>query len=91
MSPTLLNRREHGYDVRLFTKDHPPAHVHVFNGDNEAKVGLQPVLILDNWGFSNRDTKAILELIEEHQEMLLIEWDKYHPIRDKGEKGDTSE
>ena len=84
MSPTLLNRREHGYDVRFFTKDHPPAHVHVFNGDNEAKVALEPVTILDNWGFNNREIKAILELIEENQDMLLAEWDKYHPIRNAG-------
>jgi uncharacterized protein DUF4160 len=91
MSPTLLNRREHGYDVRLFTKDHPPAHVHVFNGDNEAKVGLEPVAMLDNWGFNNREIKTILELIEENQAMLLTEWDKYHPIRSAGGEGDSSE
>ena len=81
MSPTLLNRKEHGYDVRLYTKDHPPAHVHVFNGENEAKVGLDPMEILDNWGFRERELKQIMELIENNREMLLREWDQYHPIR----------
>jgi hypothetical protein len=73
MSPTLFNRKQHGYDVRLYTKDHPPAHVHVFNGDNEARVGLEPVEIMDNWGFNNRETKAILELVQANHEMLLAE------------------
>jgi hypothetical protein len=81
MSPTLLNRREHGYDVRLYTKDHAPAHVHVFDGEKEAKVSLEPVEILDNEGFNKRQLGQIQELIEEHLEMLLSEWDKYHPIR----------
>lgn len=81
MSPTLLNRREHGFDVRLYTKDHPPAHVHVFKGENEAKVALKPVSVLDNSGFNNRELKEVTELISAHQEMLLTEWDKYHPIR----------
>jgi len=81
MSPTLLNRWEHGYDVRLFTKDHPPAHVHVFDGEKEAKIALDPISALDNWGFNSRELKRILELIEEHIATLLAEWDRYHPIR----------
>jgi hypothetical protein len=47
--------------------------------------------MLDNWGFNNREIKAILELIEENQEMLRTEWDKYHPIRSAGGEGDSSE
>jgi hypothetical protein len=81
MSPTLLNRREHGYDVRLYTKDHPPAHVHVFDGEKEAKISLDPIETLENSGFNNRELKQITELIEEHQETLLAAWDKYHPVR----------
>lgn len=88
MSPTLLNRREHGFDVRLFTKDHLPAHVHVVQSDNEAKVGLDPVEILDNWGFNSREINRIVELITENQAMLLAEWDKYHPARKEGEMPD---
>lgn len=91
MSPTLLNRREHGFDVRIYTKDHPPAHVHVFSSGNEAKVGLEPVEILDNWGFNNREVKAILELVTENLESLLLEWDKYHPIRHAGDQNELSE
>jgi hypothetical protein len=81
MSPTILSRRGYGYDVRIYTKDHAPAHVHVFNGDNEAKIGLDPVVELENWGFTNREVKQILELVETNREILLMEWDKYHPVR----------
>ena len=27
---TVLYRQRHGYDVRIHTDDHPPAHVHVW-------------------------------------------------------------
>lgn len=81
MSPTVLKRREHGFDVRIYTKDHVPAHVHVFDGENEAKVGLEPVNVLDNWGFNSRELKQITELITENLEILLTEWDEYHPVR----------
>jgi hypothetical protein len=69
--PTILNRRQHGYDVRRYTKDHPPAHVHVFEGENEAKVGLNPVAMLDNWGFNNREIGRILALIEDNHAILM--------------------
>lgn len=91
MSPTVLNRREHGFDVRIYTKDHAPAHVHVFNSDSEAKVSLDPIEVLDNWGFSNRAIKTICDLILEHQVRLLQVWDTYHPIRHKGDENDSSE
>lgn len=91
MSPTVLNRREHGFDVRIYTKDHAPAHVHVFNGDNEAKVSLDPIEVIDNWGFSNRAIKTICDLILEHQARLLQVWDMYHPIRHEGDENDPSE
>lgn len=79
--PTLLNRREHGFDVRLYTKDHPPAHVHVVHEDKEAKLSLEPIAVLDNWGFNSRELSKITALITEHQLALLAEWDRYHPVR----------
>jgi hypothetical protein len=79
--PTLLNRREHGFDVRLYTKDHPPAPVHVFYGEKEAKIGLEPIAILDNWGFNHREQARILALIEDNYAILIGEWDQYHPAR----------
>lgn len=91
MLPTVLNKREHGFDVRIYTKDHMPAHVHVFNGENEAKVSLEPVEIMDNWGFGNRDIKNILELVLEHHARLLQVWDTYHPIRHEGDENDSPE
>lgn len=79
MSPTVLN--EDGYQVMIYLNDHTPAHVHVFKAENEAKVQLDPVEIMDNEGFNTRQLKAIRTLITEHQDELLGEWDKYHPNR----------
>jgi len=36
--PTVL--REGGFEVVIYTNDHPPTHVHVFNTDGEAIINL---------------------------------------------------
>lgn len=79
MSPTVL--REKGYRVMIFTDDHTPAHVHVFSAGKEAKIALDPILVIDNGGFGRREINDILALIEEHQNFLLVKWDMYHPKR----------
>jgi len=42
--PTIL--RQGGFDVMIFTNDHPPAHVHLFKAGAEAVLDLAPVA----WG-----------------------------------------
>jgi hypothetical protein len=79
MSPTIL--REAGYELRIYFNDHPPAHVHVLKGESEVRIGLDPVEIKTNWGFNNRQLRAILEIVRQHRDELLEQWDKYHPIR----------
>ena len=39
MMPTVL--REHGFKVRIYTKDHDPMHVHVERGDGVAAIFLE--------------------------------------------------
>lgn len=75
MSPTLLNER--GYRVVMYLNDHAPAHVHVKKDRNEARVQLEPVQIMDNWGYNPREISAIVEIIEQHQAFLLDVWDSY--------------
>lgn len=75
----LLDRRKgHGFDVYIFTRDeHPPAHVHVFRGDQDAVVTLTTMEIRPNSSFNSRDIGKILDLIAENREMLLEAWDTY--------------
>ena len=76
MSPTVL--REDGYQVKIYLNDHPPAHVHVVRAGKEARVGLDPIVVHNNWGFNNRELSKIQDIIEANQSLLLAEWDKYH-------------
>lgn len=79
MSPTVLN--QDGYQVMIYLNDHTPAHVHVYKAENEARVQLDPVEIMDSEGFNTRELKAVRKLISENQEYLLEKWDEYHPAR----------
>ncbi len=79
MSPTIIRPRN--YRVIIFTNDHPPAHVHVRRAGNEARVGLEPVVLLDNYGFSSREVKQILQIVRDNQTALLTSWDSIHPSR----------
>jgi len=65
----------------IFTNDHSPAHVHVRRAGNEARINLDPIEVMNNYGFSNREIKQILRIIEDNQTLLLTEWDNIHPSR----------
>ena len=77
MSPIVL--RQGKYEVVIYTRDHYPAHVHVFSTDKGAKIKIRPAEVMENWGFNSREIKQILALVEAHQSFLLAEWRKYHP------------
>ena len=76
---TILNRRQHGFDVRIFTREHGPAHVHVFRGEKRVTVFLDPLRFYENKGFTNRDLRRIRELLEAHVYTMLREWERLHP------------
>jgi hypothetical protein len=76
MSPVVL--RSGQYTVVIYTKDHPPAHVHVRSAEKEARITLDPVEVMDNYGFKPSEIRAILKLIQSHQEELLAKWREIH-------------
>ncbi len=75
---TVLNRRRDGYDVRIFTDDHLPAHVHVFKGGKQVQAYLEPIEFENNRGFNTRELGRIHELIEDNMELLQAVWIQYH-------------
>ncbi len=81
MSPRVL--QEGGYRIAIFTHDHLPPHVHVKRGENGAKIQVDPVIVLANWGFNSRELGRIQQIIMEHQAELLGEWAKLHPGEEK--------
>lgn len=66
----------------IWPNDHSPAHVHVFSGDGEAKIGIgatrsHPWLI-ENRRMSRRDLAMALAKVFEHRELLLSKWKEIH-------------
>lgn len=79
MSPTIV--REQGYSIIIFPNDHAPAHVHVRAAGDVARVQLEPLQLLDAYGYNNRQVRANIELVEKHRDQLLRTWDAIHPER----------
>ena len=79
--PTVL--RVGGYQFIIFTSDHPPAHVHVRRDGKLAKVSLENVIFDRTGGFNGGEQSRILEIIRDHREFLLAEWDRFYPPEEK--------
>ena len=76
---TVLYRQRHGYDVRIFTREHGPAHVHVFKAEKRVKVYLEPIRFSQNKGFTSREIRQIRELLSEHMQLIRREWERLDP------------
>lgn len=83
--PTLL--RESGFEVRIYTLDHPPPHVHVAKAGAVVKIDLatdQAVEIVGS--ISDRDVKRAEQLVAGHARFLKQEWEKLHGGRERDRK-----
>jgi len=74
--PTVL--RQEGYDVVIRSNDHEPAHVHVFEGDGESKINLDPVEVKQVWNMKRQIARKARRIVSENQEYLLQRWDEIH-------------
>lgn len=84
MSPTII--RESGFRVMIYFKplEHDPPHVHVLNAGGEARIALgdertAPTL----WDYTMRqaDVAKALRIVDEHQAVLLVAWDRINGSR----------
>ena len=76
MSPTIF--REKGYRFFFFSREETRMHVHVYCGDGEAKIWLEPEIELaKNYGLSRLQLKQIEEIIEDHYNELTSAWQQH--------------
>ena len=76
MSPTIF--REKGYRFFFFSREETRMHVHVYCGDGEAKLWLEPEIELArNYRLSRLQLKQIEEIIEDHYDELTSAWQKH--------------
>jgi Domain of unknown function (DUF4160) len=75
--PTIV--REDGYEIRIYTLDHPPPHVHVAKAGAVLKIDLATCLVIEIVGtISNREAKRAEDLVAKHAPLLKKEWTKIH-------------
>jgi hypothetical protein len=75
--PTLV--REGGFEVRIYTFDHPPPHVHVAKAGAVVKIDLASHHAVEIVGpISDRDGKRAELLVARHAQFLRSEWKKIH-------------
>ncbi len=83
--PTLI--REDGFEVRIYTLDHPPPHVHVAKAGAVVKVDLATHHAIEIVGsISDRDVKRAEQLVARDAQFLKQEWEKLHGGRERNRK-----
>ena len=80
--PTLI--REDGFEIRIYTLDHPPPHVHVSKAGAVVKIDLSTQHAVEIVGsISDRDVKRAEQLVARHRQLLKQEWEKLHGDRER--------
>jgi hypothetical protein len=78
--PTVL--REGGFYFRIYTDDHPPAHVHVVRAGEEAVINLGSDImrpwVRDNFGMNRKNLRGAFLIANERQTFFLQEWRRLH-------------
>ncbi|MEX1116868.1 MAG: DUF4160 domain-containing protein [Akkermansiaceae bacterium] len=75
--PTVL--RSGPYRVYFYSHEpNEPPHVHVDHSGATCKFWLCPVSLASNLGFKAQELRVIEQLIEDHADDLLKEWEAVH-------------
>ncbi|MCA1568280.1 MAG: DUF4160 domain-containing protein [Acidobacteria bacterium] len=79
--PTVL--RHNGFQVRIYTNDHPPSHVHVFKAEGELVFNLgseseAPRMVKELSPMNPSDARQAGAIVREQKHYLLREWRKIH-------------
>ena len=75
--PTLL--RHGGFEIRIYTLDHPPPHVHAFKAGAVVKIDLSTCMVTEIVGdISDRDVRRAERLVAEHAHALQQAWERLH-------------
>ena len=75
--PTVI--RQAGFELRIYTLDHPPPHVHVWKAGAVVKIDLATAEVVEVAGaISDRDVKRAERLVARNSARLKREWAKLH-------------
>jgi hypothetical protein len=75
--PTII--REDGYEIRIYTLDRAPPHVHVAKAAAVLKIDLATCQVIEIVGtISDREVKRAEGLVAKHEQLLKKEWTNIH-------------
>lgn len=78
--PTVV--RETGFAIRLFTRDHPPPHVHVERTGAMLKIDLGTCEVVAIAGrVSDQDIRRAERIVKKHAPELREHWERLHGHR----------
>ena len=74
--------RERGFQVRIYTLDHPPPHVHVAKAGAIVRIDLTTHQATEIVGsISDHEVKAAERLVAQNATLLKEHWEKIHGHR----------
>lgn len=75
--PTI--HRERGYRFHFFSDERQePPHVHVQQGDGEAKLWLADGSLAYSVGFGAAQLRVVRQIVKANRESMLRAWREYH-------------
>lgn len=76
MLPTVL--RIKGYRIFFYSNEGTePPHIHVEKAGHQAKFWLEPIELASNDGFSRREIRELILIIESNRESFIEKWNEY--------------
>jgi hypothetical protein len=63
----------YGIIIRMYHRDHPPAHFHVFYQGNDAKIDIEKLALMAGY-LPRRALGLVLDWAELHQNELRVNW-----------------
>jgi len=75
--PTVLRIGPYRFHFYSRENDEPP-HIHVSRDNCEAKFWLAPVSLAVNYGYGAAELNVIRRHVEEHCQVLIAEYRKFH-------------
>jgi hypothetical protein len=64
----------YGIFIRMFWKDHSPPHFHAVYAENEAKIDIHTLEVMEG-GLPRRALVLVLEWAQEHRTELIEDWE----------------
>lgn len=64
----------YGILIRMFWNDHPPPHFHAVYAEDEAKINIQTLEVMEG-SLPRRALALVLEWAQEHRMELMEDWE----------------